>query len=107
MLREKTGADPARVVAAIENGAAQSWVLANRSKNMREDRYPLGFRVKLHRKDLAIALQTAREVGLPLPVASYVATLEDGLIAQGHGDEDMSAMARTVRRNGAIPDGPM
>ena len=103
----KAGADPARVVAAIENGAAQSWVLANRSKNMRDDRYPLGFRVRLHRKDLAIALQTAREVGLPLPVASYVAAVEDGLMAQGHGDEDMSAIARTVRRNAAIPDGPM
>jgi 3-hydroxyisobutyrate dehydrogenase len=104
---KKAGADPARVVAAIENGAAQSWVMANRSKNMRDDRYPLGFRVKLHRKDLGIALQTAREVGLPLPSASYVATVEDGLIAQGHGDEDMSAIARAVRRNGAIPDGPM
>jgi 3-hydroxyisobutyrate dehydrogenase len=104
---KKAGADPGRVVAAIENGAAQSWVLANRSKNMREDRYPLGFRVRLHRKDLAIALQTAREVGLTMPVASYVATVEDGLIAQGHGDEDMSALARAVRRAAAIPDGPM
>jgi 3-hydroxyisobutyrate dehydrogenase len=104
---KKTGADPARVVAAIENGAAQSWVMANRSKNMREDKYPLGFRVKLHRKDLAIALQAAREVALPLPVASYVATVEDGLIANGFGDEDMSAMARVVRRNGGIPDGAM
>jgi len=106
-LAKKAGADPARVVAAIENGAAASWVMANRAKNMREDRYPLGFRVRLHRKDLAIALDTARAVGLPLPVASYVATQEDGLIARGHGDEDMSAIARTVRRNGNVADGPM
>ncbi len=106
-LAKKAGADPARVVAAIENGAAQSWVMANRSKNMRDDRYPLGFRVRLHRKDLAIALDTARQVQLPLPVASYVATVEDGLIAQGFGDEDMSAMARTVRRGGSIADGAM
>jgi len=106
-LAKKAGADPARVVAAIESGAAQSWVLANRSRHMREDRYPLGFRVRLHRKDLAIALRTAREAGLPMPVASYVATVEDGLIALGHGDEDMSAIARAVRRAGAIADGPM
>ncbi len=106
-LAKKAGADPARVVAAIENGAAASWVMANRSRNMRDDRYPLGFRVRLHRKDLAIALDTARAVGLPLPVASYVATQEDGLIALGHGDEDMSAIARTVRRNGGVADGPM
>lgn len=106
-LAKKAGADPARVVAAIENGAAASWVMANRSKNMRDDRYPLGFRVRLHRKDLAIALDTARQVGLPMPSASYVATIEDGLIAQGHGDEDMSAIARAVRRNGNVADGPM
>jgi len=106
-LAKKSGADPARVVAAIENGAAQSWVMSNRSKNMREDRYPLGFRVKLHRKDLGIALETARAVELPLPIASYVATVEDGLIAHGHGDEDMSAIARVVRRAAKIEDGPM
>lgn len=106
-LAKKAGADPARVVAAIENGAAQSWVMANRSRNMREDRYPLGFRVRLHRKDLAIALETARAAELPLPLASYVAAVEDGLIANGFGDEDMSALARVVRRGGNVPDGPM
>ena len=67
----------------------------------------MGFRLRLHRKDLAIALRTARQCGLPMPMAGYVATVEDGLIAQGHGDEDMSALARTVRRNAAIEDGPM
>ena len=46
-------------------------------------------------------------MNLPLSLASFVASVEDGLIAQGHGDEDMSALARAVRRNAAIPDGPM
>jgi len=106
-LAHKAGADPAQVVAAISGGAAASWVLDNRAGNMMADDYPLGFRVRLHRKDLGIGLDTARAVGLPLPVASYVATQEDGLIAQGHGDEDMSAIARTVRRGGGIDDGGM
>ena len=74
---------------------------------MQQDDYPLGFRVRLHRKDLGIALDAARAAGVPLPVAGFVAGVEDGLIAQGHGDEDMSAIARTVRRNAAIPDGPL
>ena len=106
-LAHKAGADPSRVIAAIENGAAASWVLTNRAGNMQQDNYPLGFRVRLHRKDLGIALDTARAAGVPLPVAGYVAGVEDGLIAQGHGDEDMSAIARTVRRNAGIGDGPM
>lgn len=107
VLAHRAGADVEKVVAAIENGAARSWVLENRAPNMQADAYPLGFRVRLHRKDLGIALETARECGIPLPVTSYVATQEDGLIHAGHGDEDMSAIARTVRRNAGIPDGPL
>jgi len=106
-LAAKAGVDPARVGEAIGGGAASSWVLANRADNMITDSYPLGFRVRLHRKDLGIALETARETGTVLPNAGYVASMEDGLIAQGHGDEDMSAIARIVRRNSGIPDGPI
>lgn len=107
VLASRAGVDPERVVAAIRGGAAASWVLDNRAPNMINDEYPLGFRVTLHRKDLGIALDTAREVGVALPNAAYVATVEDGLVAQGHGDEDMSAITRTVRRNAGIPDGPL
>ena len=65
---------------------------------MIEDRYPLGFRISLHRKDLAIALELSRNVGAVLAVAALAATFEDGLIAGGHGDDDNSALARPVRR---------
>jgi len=106
-LAFRAGADPRRVIDAIKSGAAASWALDNRAENMVRDEYPLGFRVRLHRKDLGIALATARAVQLPLPMAAYVAGVEDGLIAQGHGDEDMSALARVVRRAAAVPDGPM
>ena len=44
---------------ALGGGAAQSWVLANRSGRMIDNDYPLGFKVALHRKDLAIALERA------------------------------------------------
>ena len=107
VLAARAGVDPRRVVDAIRGGAAASWVLENRAENMLQDDYPLGFRVRLHRKDLGIALATARAAGVPLPVASYVATMEDGLVAQGHGDEDMSAIARAVRRNAGVTDGPV
>jgi 3-hydroxyisobutyrate dehydrogenase-like beta-hydroxyacid dehydrogenase len=56
--------------------------------------YPLGFRLALHRKDLAIALATAAAENLPLPISTTVAEMEDALIAAGHGDEDVSALAR-------------
>lgn len=106
-LAAKAGADPKKVVAAIAGGAAGSWVLEHRADNMIEDRYPLGFRVRLHRKDLGIALDTARASGAFLPVASYVAASEDALIAQGFGDEDMSALARAVRHASHLAPGPL
>jgi 3-hydroxyisobutyrate dehydrogenase-like beta-hydroxyacid dehydrogenase len=56
--------------------------------------YPLGFRLALHRKDLGIALDSAAAFGLELPVTAMVADLEDTLIERGHGDEDVSALAR-------------
>ena len=106
-LAYKAGADPERVVEAIGAGAASSWVLHSRSEKMLKDEYPLGFRLRLHRKDLGIALETARECKVPVPIASIVATIEDALIAQGFGEEDMSNLARFVRHGAGIPDGPM
>lgn len=97
VLAMKAGLDPDAVVTALNGGAAQSWVLANRSGRMIEDRYPLGFKLTLHRKDLAIALDLAREAGASLPVAGLTAQIENGLIADGHGDDDMSALARAIR----------
>ena len=106
-LAYRAGADPDRVVEAIGGGVAGSWILDNRSQKMLKNDYPLGFRLRLHRKDLAIALATARDVQVPAPIASLVATIEDALIAQGYGDEDMSNLARFVRHGAGIPDGPM
>jgi len=97
-LARKAGADPALVAKAIGGGAAASWVLENRADNMIKGTYPLGFRMRLHRKDLAIAIDTATSAGVSMPLATMVATFEDGLIGDGYGDEDMSALARKVRR---------
>ena len=106
-LVSKAGADPKKVVEAIGGGVAGSWILQNRSSNILNDTYPLGFRTRLHRKDLGIALDTARTYEVPALIASLVATIEDSLLAQGFGDEDMSNLARFVRRGAGVPDGPM
>lgn len=100
----KAGLDMQKVVQAVGNGAAGSWGLTNRSGNMIDNHYPLGFRVRLHQKDLAIALETARNLGLPLPMAAYVEQVENGLIAKGFGDEDISAIARSVREMGGLTE---
>ena len=97
VLAIKAGLDVEQVVAALGGGAAQSWVLANRSGRMLDNDYPLGFKVALHRKDLGIALDLAAQLGAVLPVSALAAQLETGLIAAGHADDDMSALARAIR----------
>jgi 3-hydroxyisobutyrate dehydrogenase len=98
VLGMKAGLDMQKVVQAISGGAAGSWVLSNRAGNMVHNTYPLGFRVRLHHKDLRIALEAARELAVSLPASALVDQIENGLIGQGYGDEDMSAMARSLRR---------
>ena len=104
VLAIKAGLDVNQVVEALGGGAAQSWVLANRSGRMIDNDYPLGFKVALHRKDLGIALDLANQLGAVLPVSALAAQLETGLIANGHGDEDMSALARSIRGLSALDD---
>ena len=103
VLALKAGLDVEQVVAALGGGAAQSWVLANRSGRMIANDYPLGFKVALHRKDLAIALELAREMGAELPVAELAADFENDLVADGHADDDMSALARIIRKRSGLP----
>ena len=104
VLAIKAGLDVEQVVAALGGGAAQSWVLANRSERMIDNDYPLGFKVALHRKDLGIALELAGQLGAALPVSALAAQLESGLIARGHGDDDMSALARAIRGLSGLDD---
>jgi len=103
VLALKAGLDVGQVVEALGGGAAQSWVLANRSGRMTANDYPLGFKVALHRKDLGIALDLAREMGAELPVAELAADFETELVAGGHADDDMSALARVIRRRSGLP----
>jgi 3-hydroxyisobutyrate dehydrogenase len=106
VLGIRAGLDPHLMVEALSGGAAQSWVLANRSGRMIDDEYPLGFRLALHRKDLGIALEMAGETGVMLPAAMLSAALEDRLLDGGHGDEDMSVVARAIRELSEPPAAP-
>jgi 2-hydroxy-3-oxopropionate reductase len=93
VLARKAGADPARVRAALLGGFAQSRVLDVHGQRMLDGAYDPGFKLRLHRKDLAIALQLGREEQVPLFAAAQVAELIDALLAGGGGDRDHSAVA--------------
>ena len=83
-----------QVVNALQHGAAGSWALEHRSTAMLSDHYPLGFKLSLHHKDLAIALEAATSAGLELPITRAVYAQEQTLMDEGLGDADVSALRR-------------
>jgi 2-hydroxy-3-oxopropionate reductase len=93
VLARKSGVDPARVRAALLGGFAQSRILDLHGQRMLDGAYDPGFKLRLHRKDLSIALQLGREEHMPLFATAQAAELMDALLAQGAGDRDHSVLA--------------
>ena len=92
VLGSKAGADPEKIVQVLSGGLAASRVLELKGDSMIAHNFQPGFRIDLHRKDLAIALATARENGSPLPVTAIVSQFFDALSVAGRGDLDHSAL---------------
>jgi len=93
-LGQRLGLPMEQVREALAEGAADSWALRHRAGAMLAGHFPLGFRLALHHKDLTIALAAAAASGLHLPVCEQVAAMEAALMAAGHGEEDVAALAR-------------
>ncbi|MEP7314111.1 MAG: NAD(P)-dependent oxidoreductase [Pseudomonadota bacterium] len=87
-----------QVVETLGKGAGSSWYFVNRAPNMVRGSYPAGFRVRLHAKDLRICRDMAAAQGVALPVIETLLADYAQLIAEGHGDEDISAVYRLTER---------
>ncbi len=94
-----SGLDTERVIAAIGQGAAQSWQMDNRAKTMLKGEFEFGFAVDWMRKDLAIALSAARGVGVDLPVTQLVDEYYSDVQTMGGGRWDTSSLIARLQRN--------
>ena len=83
-----------RVIDTLGKGAGSSWYFVNRAPFMADGRFPAGFRVRLHQKDLRICREMAAAHGATLPVVESTLHEYARLIEEGHGDEDISAIYR-------------
>jgi 3-hydroxyisobutyrate dehydrogenase len=94
---ERLGLDMDRVIEAVSGGAAGNWFLDKRGPTMTRGTFAPGFKLALHHKDLAICLSMAEEMQIDLPLTA--ATLNDyaALMADGFGNEDISALYRRKR----------
>lgn len=88
------GLDMGKVIDVVGGGAAGSWMLANRGPNMQRNEFPLGFKVRLHEKDLEICREMAAAFDVQLPIIEMTLLHYQRLISLGHGDEDVSSLFR-------------
>ncbi len=87
------GLPMARLIAALEKGAAGNWFLSKRGPTMIRGEFPLGFKVGLHAKDLEICRQMAAELGVKLPVVEMT-LLHYARLPAASAEEDISALFR-------------
>ena len=98
VMAKKAGVDPGRVREALLGGFAQSRILEVHGNRMLHRNFQPGFKLKLHRKDMAIVLDTARELGVALPVSSIVTELMNALMASSGGELDHSALVTVFEK---------
>jgi 2-hydroxy-3-oxopropionate reductase len=96
VLGSKAGVDPRAIVEALGGGLAASRVLEVRGPKLLARDFAPGFKLDLHAKDLAIVLETARELDMPLPGAALVAELFEAERDRGRGEADNSTIVRAL-----------
>jgi 2-hydroxy-3-oxopropionate reductase len=96
VFASKAGADPAKVRQALMGGFASSRILEVHGERMIKRTFNPGFRIGLHQKDLNLALQGAKALGVALPQTAGAAQLMQVCDAQGFGQLDHSALVRAL-----------
>jgi len=98
VFASKAGADPAKVRQALMGGFAASRILEVHGERMIKRTFDPGFRIELHQKDLNLALQGARAMGLSLPNTATAQELFNACAADGGAKSDHSAMVKALER---------
>jgi 2-hydroxy-3-oxopropionate reductase len=96
LFASKAGADPAKVRQALMGGFASSRILEVHGERMIKRTFAPGFRIRLHQKDLGLALQGARELGVALPQTASAAQLMQVCAANDMADLDHSALVKAL-----------
>ena len=92
ILSRKAGAEPEKVIQAIQGGAAQCWTLDNKPARLFKGNRDPGFKAYMQAKDLGIVLDTARQYGISLPAAAIHSQLFNAMLEMGMAEKDNSAV---------------
>ncbi len=96
LFASKAGVDPVKVREALMGGFAGSRILEVHGQRMLDRTFEPGFRIALHQKDLSLALQGARALGISLPNAATAQELMNACVAQGWSDLDHSGLVKAL-----------
>ena len=96
LFASKAGADPAKVRAALMGGFASSRILEVHGERMIKRTFDPGFRIALHQKDLSLALNGAKAIGVSLPQTASAAQLMQACASNGWGQLDHSALVKSL-----------
>ena len=102
ILAKKSGADPKRVVEAIQGGAAQCWTLDVKPERLFSGNRNPGFKAYMQEKDLRIVMDTSKEYGVPLPSAGLHTQLYSAMLQMGMQDLDNSAVIGVLEKLAAV-----
>jgi 2-hydroxy-3-oxopropionate reductase len=92
----KAGADPAKVRQALMGGFASSRILEVHAERMINRTFAPGFRIRLHQKDLNLALASAKDMGMALPNTAIAQQMFSTVAAHGGGEQDHSALVQAI-----------
>ena len=98
VFASKAGADPSKVRQALMGGLAQSRILEVHGERMIKRTFDPGFRIELHQKDLSLALQGAKSLGVSLPNTSSTQELFNASTAHGDSGLDHSGLVKALER---------
>jgi 2-hydroxy-3-oxopropionate reductase len=96
VFASKAGADPAKVRQALMGGLANSRILEVHGERMIKRTFAPGFRIELHQKDLNLALEGAKSLGVALPNTSTTQQLFSACAANGGAKDDHSGLVKAL-----------
>jgi 3-hydroxyisobutyrate dehydrogenase-like beta-hydroxyacid dehydrogenase len=98
VLSTKGGVDPALMLEILNNSAAKSGVIAYKAPFVFKRDFTTNFSTKWMHKDIGLALESAEQLGLPLPLTGITEQMFRAAIAEGYGEADMCSTIRVVER---------
>lgn len=98
IMAQKSGADPEKVIKAIQGGAAACWTLDNKAHRLLYGNRKPGFKAYMQAKDLGIVMDTAREYGISLPSSAVNTQLFNAMLEMGMSELDNSAIVGVIEK---------